>query len=158
MDNFFLFSPLSLYSLLCLTDSQNGWGWRDLWRWSLHLDSPTLLLKQPHLEQFARDHIQTGFHNLSGLPVPELWHPQSKEVFLHVQVELRIFQFVHIAPCPVTGHHWKESGPIFLTSMCSAITRFFWSYIISLWICRIHQGKKHTKKRLFTVSWGLLMQ
>ena len=27
----------------------------------------------------------------------------------------RKLQFVPVAPCPVTGHHWKEFGPILLT-------------------------------------------
>jgi len=26
-----------------------------------------------------------------------------------------MLQFVPIAPCPVAGHHWKESGPVLLT-------------------------------------------
>ena len=33
----------------------------------------------------------------------------------HLQLELPLFQFVPIAPCPVAGHHWKESGPVLLT-------------------------------------------
>ena len=36
-------------------------------------------------------------------------------VFPHVQTELPLLQFVPVAPCPVTGHHWKESGPVLLT-------------------------------------------
>ena len=43
-----------------------------------------------------------------------LRHPQSEEVLPHVQVELPLLQFVPVAPCPVAGHHWKESGPILL--------------------------------------------
>jgi len=92
---------------------------RDLWGSS----SPTPLPKQGHLQQAAQDLIQTGFeylqrrrfHNPSGQPVPVLHHPQSKEVLPHVQMELLMLQFVPIAPCPVAGHHRKESGPIFLT-------------------------------------------
>ena len=83
------------------------WVGRDLWRSS----SPNSLLEQDHLEQVAQDGIQAGFeylqrrrlHNLSGQPVPVLGHPQSK-VFPHIQMELPVFQFVPIAPCPVTGH------------------------------------------------------
>ena len=26
-----------------------------------------------------------------------------------------MLQFVPVAPCPVAGHHWKESGPVLLT-------------------------------------------
>jgi len=91
----------------------------DIWGWS----SPNSLLKKGHLEQAAQDLVQAGFeylqrrriHNLSGQPVPVLRHPQS-EVLPHVQMELPMLQFVPIAPCPVAGHYWKESGPILLTS------------------------------------------
>ena len=48
-------------------------------------------------------------------PVPGLRHPQREEVLPHVQVELPVLQFVPVAPCPVAGHLWKESGPILLT-------------------------------------------
>jgi len=44
-----------------------------------------------------------------------LRHPQREEVLPHVQTELPVPQFVPIAPCPVTGHHWKELGPILPT-------------------------------------------
>ena len=82
---------------------------RDLWRSS----TPAPLLNQDHLEQVAQDHVQAGFeylqrrrlHNLSGQPVPVLSHLQSKEVFSHIERELPEFQFVPIAPCPVTGQH-----------------------------------------------------
>ena len=80
--------------------------------------SPTLLPKQA-----AQDLVQAGLeylqrrrlHNLSGKPVPVLCHPQREEALPHVQTELPVPQFVPIAPCPVTGHHWKELGPILLT-------------------------------------------
>jgi len=29
-------------------------------------------------------------------------------------VQLPLLQFVPVAPCPVAGHHWKESGPVLL--------------------------------------------
>jgi len=85
--------------------------------------SPSPLPKQGHLQQAAQDLIQVGLeylqgsrlHNLPGQPVPVLRHPQSKEVLPRVQMELLTLQFVPIAPCPVAGHHWKESGPILLT-------------------------------------------
>ena len=80
-------------------------------------------LVQPRLQQAAQDHVQAGLeylqrrrlHNLPGQPVPVLHHPQREEVLPHVQLELPVLQFVPIAPCPVTGHHWKGSGPILLT-------------------------------------------
>jgi len=95
-----------------LQDPQNhrmlGFG-RDLCGSS----SPTLLPKQGHLQQTAQDRVQEGpeylqrrrLHSLPGQPVPVLHHPQSEEVLPHVQTELRMLQFVPVAPCPVTGHH-----------------------------------------------------
>jgi len=85
--------------------------------------SSTLLPKQGHLQQAAQDLVQAGLaylqrrrlHNLPGQPVPVLRHPQSEEVLPHLQIELPLLQFVPVAPCPVTGHHWKEFGPILLT-------------------------------------------
>ena len=92
---------------------------KDLW-W---LSSPTPLLKPGHVEHIAQDLIQVGLeylqrrrlHNLPGQPAPGLCHPQREEVLPHVQTELPVLQVVPIAPCPVTGHHWKELGPILLT-------------------------------------------
>jgi len=104
-----------------ITESQNhrmiGVG-RDLCGSS----SPTLLLKQGHLQQAAQELVQAGLqylqrrrlHNLRGQPVPVLCHPQREEVLPHVQTELPLLQFVPIAPCPVAGHYWKEPGPILL--------------------------------------------
>ena len=87
--------------------------------------SPSLNLppKQGRLQQDAQDCVQVGFeylqrrrlHNISGKPVPVLRHPQREEVLPHVQTELPVPQFVPIAPCPVTGDHWKELIPILLT-------------------------------------------
>ena len=82
--------------------------------------SPTPPPKQGHLQQAAQDLVQAGLeylqrrrlHNLTGQPVPVLRHPQREEVPPHVQTELPVPQFVPITPCPVTGHHWKELGPI----------------------------------------------
>jgi len=85
--------------------------------------SPTLLPKQGHLQQAAQELFQAGLehlqrrrlHNLPGQPVPVLRHPQREEVLPHIQLKLPVLQFVPVAPCPVTGHHWKESGPVLLT-------------------------------------------
>ena len=95
-----------------------GFG-RDLYGSS----SPPLLPKQGHLQQPAEDLVQVGLeylqrrrlHNLPGQPAPVLRHPQREEVLPHVQTELPVPQFVPIAPSPVTGHHWKELGPMLLT-------------------------------------------
>jgi len=63
---------------------------RDLWR----LSSPSILL-----QHVTRHNVQVGFeylhrrrlYNLSGQSVPVLCHPHSKEVFLHIQMELPFF-------------------------------------------------------------------
>ena len=81
--------------------------------------SPTPLPKQGRQQQAAQDRVQVGLeylqrrrlHNLPGQPVTVLHHPQREEVLPHVQTDLPLLQFVPIAPCPVAGHHWKESGP-----------------------------------------------
>jgi len=71
------------------------------------------------------EHLQRRrIHNTSGQPVPVLCHPQSNEVLPRVQMELPVLQFVPIVPCPVAGHHWKESGSILLTPT-----------LISIFIC-----------------------
>jgi len=85
--------------------------------------SPTLLLKQGHPEQAAQDLVQAGLeylqrrrlHSPSGQPGPGLRQPQREEVLPRLQLELPRLQFVPVAPCPVAGHHWKESGPVLLT-------------------------------------------
>ena len=77
----------------------------------------------PLPNQTAQDLVQAGLeylqrrrlHNLPRQPVPVLRHPQREEVLPHVQMELPMLQFVPIAPCPIAGHHWQESGPILLT-------------------------------------------
>ena len=101
------------------TESQNVQGWKGpLW-----VTQSNPLLKQGHPEQAAQHRIQVGLgdlqsrrlHSPSGQPGPGLRHPHSEEVLPHVQTELPLLQFVPVAPCPVAGHHWKESGPILLT-------------------------------------------
>jgi len=101
------------------TTSQNGRGWKGpLW-----VTQPNPLPKQGHPEQAAQHHVQAGreylqrrrLHRLPGQTESGLRHPQREEVLPHVQMELPLLQFVPVAPCPVTGHHWKESGPILLT-------------------------------------------
>jgi len=111
--------------------------------------SPTPLPKQGPLQQAAQDLVQMGLeylqrrrlHNLPGQPVPVLRHPHSEEVLPHVQTELPLLPFVPIAPCPVAGHHWKESGPVLLTptlqifiGICkrSPLSLLFWSIWVFL--------------------------
>ena len=54
-------------------------------------------------------------HSLPGQPGPGLRHPQREEVLPRVLMDLPMPQFVPVVPCPVAGHHWKESGPVLLT-------------------------------------------
>ena len=94
--------------------------------------SPAPLPKQGHPEQAAQDRVQEGLeylrrrriHNLSGQPVPVLNYPQREEVLPHLQLELPMLQFVSVAPCPVVGHRWKESGPILLTPTSNSHRQF----------------------------------
>ncbi|GAB0203044.1 sperm flagellar protein 2 [Grus japonensis] len=46
--------------------------------------------------------------------ITETW--QTAVTAVSNMMELPVFQFVPVASCPVTGHHWKESGPILKTS------------------------------------------
>jgi len=84
---------------------------------------PTLLPKQGRLQQGVEDLVQAGLeylqrrrlHRLPGQPGPGLRHPPREEVLPPVQLELPLLPFVPVAPCPVAGHPWQESGPILLT-------------------------------------------
>ena len=67
-----------------ITESQNVGGWQGpLW-----ITQSNPLLKQGHPERAAQDRVQAGLeylqrrrlHNLPGLPVPGLRHPQREEV------------------------------------------------------------------------------
>ena len=97
-----------------VTESQNVRVWKGP-LWVTQSNPPQ---KQGHLEQAAEDLVQVGLeylqrrrlHNLPGQPGPVLCHPQREEVLPRVQREFPLLQFVPFAPCPVTGHHWKESG------------------------------------------------
>lgn len=40
--------------------------------------------------------------------------PLKKKLFAYLLMECPFFQFVPIAFCPVTWHHWEKSGSIFL--------------------------------------------
>ena len=73
--------------------------------------SPTLLLKQGHLQQAAQELVQAGLeylqrrrlHHLPGQPVPVLCHPQREQVLPHVQTELPVPQFVPRDKVPITS-------------------------------------------------------
>ena len=64
-------------------------------------------------------------HNLPGQPGPVLHQPQREEVLPHVQMELPMLHFVPI----VTGHHWKESGPILLTPTLKIFISIYFPYL-----------------------------
>ena len=90
--------------------------------WDLKVVLSNHLLKQGHTEQAAQDRVQTAFeylqgqrlHSLWAQPAPVLGHPHCENVFTDVQTVPPVFQFVLMASCPVTGHHWKEPAPSFL--------------------------------------------
>jgi len=102
---------------------------------------PTPMPKQGHPEQGAQHRGQVGLeylqrrrlHSPSGQPVPGLRHPQREEVLARVQLELPLLQFVPVAPCPVTGHHCKESGPVLLTPAL----QIFFSLMLPLTVPRL---------------------
>jgi len=57
---------------------------------------------QVHFEYLQRRRL----HRLhSGEFVPVFRHPQSKEVFPHVCMDLPMFYFVPVVPCPAAAHH-----------------------------------------------------
>ena len=39
----------------------------------------------------------------------------SKKVLFYCKMKFPVFQFVPIASCPVTGHHWEESDSVFFS-------------------------------------------
>ena len=98
------------------TESQNVWGWKG----PQGLPHPASALAGSARAAcpgqcpgcFGRS--PRRLHNLSGQPVPVLHHPHSTEVLPGVLKEPPILQFVPIAPCPGTGHHWKESDFILI--------------------------------------------
>lgn len=82
---------------------------RDLQRSS----GPNSLLKQGYPEPGAQRHGQEAseyiqgqrLYSLSGQPVPLLGHPQSKNVFSHIQRKAPVFQGVPIASGMLMGTH-----------------------------------------------------
>lgn len=98
-------------------------GGRDLW---VYLAQP--LLQQGHPEQGVQAHtqvvaegLQWGDSTASRQPVPVLWHPHSTEVLLVFWGHL-LFQFMPIASCPQTRHHWKDMAP---SSLCLPFRYFY---------------------------------
>ena len=95
------------------TESQNVRGWKGP-LWIIYSNPPA---KAGSPKAGCKGPCPGGFwmsperiHNPPGQPVPVLSHPQSEEVLPAVQMELPMLQFVPVAPCPVTEHHWKESS------------------------------------------------
>jgi len=63
--------------------------------------------EQPAQDLMAFDIQGKTFHNIPGQPVPILSLLQCEEVLPDIQKECSVFQFVSIASCSATGHHWK---------------------------------------------------
>ena len=42
--------------------------------------------------------------------MPLVSHPHGEKVCPDVEGEPPLFQFVPMAACPITGHHWKVPG------------------------------------------------
>jgi len=78
------------------TESQNYRGWKG----PEEIIESNTTAKAGSLQQVAQEGVQMGLeyphrrlHNLSGQPVPVLYHPYCKEVLLHVSTELPMFKF-----------------------------------------------------------------
>jgi len=106
---------------LCRDPSIPAWGG---WKGPLWVTQPNPLPKQGHPEQSAQHRGQGGWNISREGDSPTLWaawarapSPQREEVLPRLQLELPLPQFVPVAPCPVAGHHCKESGPILLTPL-----------------------------------------
>jgi len=65
--------------------------------------------------QVGLEYLQRRLLHLSGQPVPVFWHSHSKEIPPRVHMDLPVFQFLPVAPCPTTTHHQKEPSPNNLT-------------------------------------------
>ena len=55
------------------------------------------------------EYLQRRLYNLSGQPVPVPCHPHREKVLSHIQMELSVFQFAPLAPCPVA---WPDTPDI----------------------------------------------
>jgi len=60
------------------------------------------------------EYLRRRLYNLSGQLVPVLHHAYHEEVLLHVYMELSMFTFLAIVPCPITMLHQEEPGFIHL--------------------------------------------
>lgn len=120
-------SVISNYSVpfpLCSERPQSSWNWQGpletIWSSTPFTQNPLKHINQAHVH-VAFEYVQARRY-LSGQPVPDLCHPHSKYLFAHVQSELSVFQFVPTTSHPISGHHWQEWGPIFLTPSLQILT------------------------------------
>lgn len=96
------------------------------WKKPQEASSPTSCSKQGQsrgLIRLLRDlsHLQgCRLHHLNGQPVPVLDCPHHENIFLYVQSKQRLLQFLPIASCPPTMHHYKKPSSIFLVSPLQA--------------------------------------
>lgn len=82
--------------------------------------SPRPWPKQNQQEQVAQGHVQLGteylqgcrLSNIFGQAVSLLSHLQSEKAFFLYLNGNSVFQFVRIASCPLTGHHWTNPGSV----------------------------------------------
>lgn len=96
------------------TESENGWGGKG----PQGLPAPTPAqarttkagCPEPCPNSFGRSPRRRP-HSLSVQAVPVLHHAQHRRASC-VQAESPVLQFVPIASCPGTGHHWQESGSV----------------------------------------------
>lgn len=107
---------------------------------------------QVQLEQVAQVCIQVAFeflqgrklHSLSGHPVAVLCHPQSKDIFLHMKLDLPVFHFVPIASCLVAEHHWRVCPHPLDTHKCWFLIHIrgqSYHYLLTIKICTLNSNK-----------------
>lgn len=117
------------YRSYYITESQNFWGWRDLWR--SPGPSPLPQAGPPR----AHDHVQTPFDYLQGwrdqnLHGPMVSLPHSKKVFPDVQREPPKLPFAPIASGPITGQPWKSQA-------FTVHSDIYKNWIISSSVCKV---------------------
>lgn len=146
-------------SWVVVTESQNDCVWRGLLE--VILSSPPAHTGPSGAGcislQTSSEYLQgEGFHNLPEQPVPLPIDPQSKKKKKSSWSSegTLVFQFMPIASSPVTGHHWKEPGSLFLLSslqiFLTLIRLPFWALSFPDW--RVTALSAFPHKRVTLVS------
>lgn len=73
----------------------------------LKLEGPTFLLRQGHPSANCRG-LMNMFKNGDSITSLSKWFQFLVTLTVKVFRVVPVFQFLPVACCPVTGHHWKE--------------------------------------------------